>query len=229
MEGNILIILLVAVFMMALVLVQILYGFSFISVMELEEYESWSDAFGWGILITFTLLVISFFQMEILSGEPSVSANITGVMVPVGVSLYLLATKNVRLVQALLATTVVAIVSFPLVQVRDGSLAMEFPLWLLPAVVAASLAYFLAKGDGMKKAALAYFSGSMGVFLGGDLLRLWSTPSLAKGRILLGADGLLDFVFLMGVVAVAMLGIGYFLVDRFRKAQWIRSRTTGLR
>ena len=229
MEGNIPIILLVAVFMMALVLVLILYGFSFFSIMELEDYESWSDAFGYAILITFTLLAISFFQVEILSGEPTVSVNITGVVVPVGLSLYLLATKRVRLVQALLATAAVAIVSFPLVQMRGEYLAMGFPLWLLPAVVAAALGYFLAKGDGMKKAALAYFSGSMGVFLGGDLMRLWSFPSLNEDRIFLGADGLLDFVFLMGVVAVAVLGIGYFLADRFRRAQSERSRTTDLR
>ncbi|HTY46879.1 MAG TPA: DUF1614 domain-containing protein [Methanomassiliicoccales archaeon] len=223
MEGDIPLTLFIAVFMMALILVLVLYGVSFISIMDLQDYESWTDAFGWAIFITFSLLFVSFFQFEIVPGPARVTINLTGVVVPVAVSLYVLLRKRIRVLPFLGLTALVALVTFPLVQYREGFLVLDFPLWLLPALVGAAMIYFFVRGSWESKLALAYASGSMGVFIGGDLIKLWSLPSSGGSSIFLGYNGLLDFVFLMGVFAAALMGVFWFLGHRFERVQSARA------
>jgi hypothetical protein len=209
--------------MMAIILMMILYGVSFISIMDFQDYESWTDAFGWAIFITFTLLFVSFFQIHIVQGPPQVTLNVTGVVVPVAASLYLLARRKIRLLPFLGITGLVALVTFPLVHYRAGFLVLDFPFWLVPALVSAALCYLFVSGSVESRVALAYASGSMGVFIGGDLIKLWSLPSSGGSTIFLGHDGLLDFVFLMGVFAAALVGVFWFAAHRYEHIQSMRA------
>ena len=206
MQADVTISLIVAVGILVLFMVLLLYGISLYSVMDLADYDSWSEPIGYAILITFTLLTFSFFQIRIFDGDVRVYLNLTGVVVPVAVSVYLAAKRKLMLSRAIIATVVVAISTFFLVTVRNGTVVIDFPLWFVPAFAAVALSYCLTESkDPLEMAALAYFSGSMGSFLGGDLLKIATTNAQGYREIYFGANGLMDFVFLFGIIAVATL------------------------
>lgn len=208
MENSIPFIMIVAVFILAVVMAIMLCGLSRISIMELQEYDSWSEPFGYAILITFTLLVLSFFQIQIVDGPIRVFINLTGVVIPVALCFYLVLRSRVRIKQALLSAALVALTVFPLVSIINGAMILNFPLWLLPVACAVACAFYFAKDDSVAdRVSLAYFGATMGIFCGGDVVNAaWLTlPS--RGEIQLGANGLLDFVFLMGIMAVAVVGV----------------------
>jgi hypothetical protein len=215
-DTNLYIIMVVAIIVMALAIALMMYGLSFTSVMELWDYESWSESFGYALLITFILVTLSFFQFVLVNGDFKASVNLTGVVVPLAVALYLLVRKKVKLRHAALAIGVVALVCLPLVVLRDGEVIIDFPWWLLPAGAAAAVAWLMVDGNLEKALPLAYIAGSVGMLLGGDILRLLIEP-LDLTEVYLGADGLFDFVFLGGIIACALLVGVSALVPLLRK------------
>jgi uncharacterized membrane protein len=169
---------------------------------------------GWAIVITFCLLTISIFQFEIFRDRIVVFLNMTGVVAPVAVSLYLLLWRKVKVLPAALSTGVVAILTYPFVNVENGLIVIGFPYWLFPLAVAVGMSLLLVKGkDTMRIAALSYFSGSMGMFIGGDLLRALNLDTGSFDIIYFGANGLLDFVFLSGVICVGIVLFGSMASD----------------
>jgi len=224
-DTNLYIIMVVAIIVMALAIALTMYGFSFTSVMELWDYESWSESFGYALLITFILVTLSFFEFVLVNGDFRASVNLTGVVVPLAVALYLLVRKKVKVRHAALAVGVVALISLPLVVLRDGKVIIDFPWWLLPAGAAAAMAWLMVDGELEKALPLAYVGGSVGMLLGGDILRLLVEP-MDLTEVYLGADGLFDFVFLGGIIACALLVGGYALVPLLRK---LSARIPGLK
>jgi uncharacterized membrane protein len=158
-----------------------------------------------------------------LTADFKASINLTGVVVPLAVSLYLLIRKRVTLRNAAIAIGMVALVAMPLVVFKDGQVAIDFPWWLLPASLAAALAWLLVEGDLERALPLAYIAGSVGMLLGGDILRLLVEPRDLT-EVYLGANGLLDFVFLGGIIACGILVVGYVAVPLAKK---IASRIPG--
>jgi hypothetical protein len=216
-DFNLFVIMVVAILFMAIAIALMMYGFSFVSVMELWDYESWTESFGYALLITFILVTLSFFEIVLfLTSDFKASINLTGVVVPLAASIYLLIRKKVTLRHAAIAIGLVALVAMPLVVFRDGQIAIDFPLWLLPAGLAAALAWLLVNGQLEKALPLAYIAGSVGMLLGGDILRLLVEPRDLT-EVYLGANGLLDFVFLGGVIACGILVAGYAAVPLARK------------
>jgi len=214
---NLFIIMIVAILVMAIALALMMYGFSFVSVMELWDYESWSESFGYALLITFILVTLSFFEVVlILRSNFRASINLTGVVIPLAVSIYLLIRRKAAVRHAAVAVVLVALVAMPLVVFKGGQVAIDFPWWLLPAGLAAALSWLLVDGDLDKALPLAYIAGSMGMLLGGDILRLIVEPRDLT-VVYLGANGLLDFVFLGGIIACGILVAGYAVMSTARK------------
>jgi hypothetical protein len=225
-DFNLFVIMVVAILVMAILIALMMYGFSFVSVMELWDYESWTESFGYALLITFILVTLSFFEIVLfLTADFKASINLTGVVVPLAVSLYLLIRKKVKLRDAAIAIGMVALVAMPLVVFKDGQVAIDFPWWLLPAGLAAALAWLLVDGELEKALPLAYIAGSVGMLLGGDILRLLVEPRDLT-EVYLGANGLLDFVFLGGVIACGILVVGYVAMPLARK---VASRISGIK
>ncbi|HUL38815.1 MAG TPA: DUF1614 domain-containing protein, partial [Methanomassiliicoccales archaeon] len=152
----------------------------------------------------------------ILTSNFKASINLTGVVIPLAVSIYLLIRKKVSVRHAAVAVGLVALVAMPLVVFKGGQVAIDFPWWLLPAGLAAALSWLLVEGDLEKALPLAYVAGCMGMLLGGDILRLIVEPRDLT-VIYLGANGLLDFVFLGGVIACGILVAGYAAVPAARR------------
>jgi hypothetical protein len=222
---NLYIIMVVAILLMAIIIALMMYGFSRVSIMELWDYESWSESFGYALLITFILVTLSFFQVVLVNGDFKASVNFTGVVIPLAVAVYLLVRRRVTVRHAALAIGIVALVTLPLVVLREGRVIIDFPWWLLPAGAAAATAWLLVDGQLEKALPLAYIAGSVGMLLGGDILRLLVEP-MDLTEVYLGSEGLLDFVFLGGIIACALLVGVYAMVPLLRK---LASRIPGLK
>ncbi len=87
---------------------------------------------------------------------------------------------------------------------------IQFPVSLIPAGVAAACGYLFTRGTDRDAAiiqggAIAYVAGSMGMFIGGDLLHLPDLLATGGSSLVLGTGGILDFVFLTGVVSLFMV------------------------
>jgi uncharacterized membrane protein len=71
--------------------------------------------------------------------------------------------------------------------------------------------------------ALAYVSASLGMLFGGDVLQLVGYTTY-MGVYVIGIGGLMDFVFLSGVVAVALIASAHYLVAFARSHMAARQR-----
>lgn len=222
---NLYIIMVVAILLMAIIIALMMYGFSRVSIMELWDYESWSESFGYALLITFILVTLSFFQVVLVNGDFKASVNFTGVVIPLAVAVYLLVRRRVTVRNAAMAVGIVALVTLPLVVLKEGRVIIDFPWWLLPAGAAAATAWLLVDGQLEKALPLAYIAGSVGMLLGGDVLRLLVEP-MDLTEVYLGSEGLLDFVFLGGIIACALLVGVYAMVPLLRK---LAARIPGLK
>jgi uncharacterized membrane protein len=79
-------------------------------------------------------------------------------------------------------------------------LGIAMPIFVAP--VAAALAAILLGGE--ESPALAYISGSLGVLIGADLLRLWDIPRLGAPIASIGGAGTFDGIFVTGLLAVLL-------------------------
>jgi len=131
-----------------------------------------------------------------------VAINVGGALIPALLSIYLVATYRL-LVPATIATAIVAIVVHQLATPIPG-VGIAVPLFW-PPVLAAIVAIVLSRRYG---APIAYVAGSIGVLIGADLTNLDKLKTLGAPVASIGGAGTFDGVFLAGVVAVLLSGIG---------------------
>ncbi|MGH8583209.1 MAG: DUF1614 domain-containing protein, partial [Gammaproteobacteria bacterium] len=96
-------------------------------------------------------------------------------------------------------STVVAAVSFAMSRPVAG-IGIAMPILVAPAT--AALAGLILGGD--EGPALAYISGSLGVLIGADLLRLSDVRRLGIPIASIGGAGTFDGIFVTGLVAVLL-------------------------
>jgi uncharacterized membrane protein len=130
------------------------------------------------------------------------AVNVGGAVIPVLLSLYLVASHRI-FVSAAIATAVVAVVVNHFATPIPG-VGISVPL-IAPPIIAALTAVVLSRRDA---AALAYVGGSVGVLIGADLANLDKLQTLGAPVASIGGAGTFDGVFLTGVVAVLIAGIG---------------------
>ncbi len=133
------------------------------------------------------------------SGRTLVTVNVGGGLIPVLFSFYLFGHTPVGIVETVVATVIVAEVSYRLSRPLPG-LGVAMPVLVAP--VTAALAALLLGGE--YRAPLAYISGSLGVLIGADLLRLRDIPALGVPAASIGGAGTFDGIFLTGLVAVLL-------------------------
>ncbi len=113
-----------------------------------------------------------------------VALNVGGALIPILVSLYLVA-RTGMLVRMLIGTMVVA------------GVGIALPM-LAPPLVAAGVALLLAF---RRAPPVAYVAGSMGTLIGADLLNLGKIARLGAPIVSIGGAGTFDGVFLTGILA----------------------------
>jgi uncharacterized membrane protein len=131
-----------------------------------------------------------------------VAINVGGALIPTLLSIYLVARDRLYF-EAAVATAIVAVVVHHLATPIPGvGIAIS---WFWPPVLAAAAALILSR---RYAAPLAYVAGSIGVLVGADLTNLDKLQTLGAPVASIGGAGTFDGVFLAGVVAVLLSGIG---------------------
>lgn len=133
------------------------------------------------------------------TGRTIVAVNAGGCLIPLTFSLYLLLNNPLPLFHALLGIAVIAAISYHMSRPIAG-LGIGMPLFVAP--IGAALAAILINPE--QSAPLAYISGTLGVLIGADLLRLKDIRYLGAPLASIGGAGTFDGIFITGIVAVLL-------------------------
>lgn len=132
-------------------------------------------------------------------GRTLIMANVGGCVIPVGFSLYLLRHTGVTLGQVALATALVTAVCRWISRPVPG-MGIGMPVFVAP--LAAALAAVVIGPH--HSAPLAYISGTLGVLIGADLLRMEDIRRMGAPMASIGGAGTYDGIFITGIVAVLL-------------------------
>jgi uncharacterized membrane protein len=139
-----------------------------------------------------------------------VGINVGGAIIPIFLSIYLIIKKKIPLKKVAIGILVVTIIAFIVTRpVPDKGIVASFPYWLLPAFFASLTSIFLLRKDFIKAAPLAYISGTMGVLLGADLLRIPELLGYSVEKVtpaIIGGAVVFDMIFISGIIAVFLDG-----------------------
>lgn len=130
------------------------------------------------------------------TGKTIVAVNIGGGLLPVSFSLYLMGLGTLESSQILLATTLVTLLCY-LTSQPIPKLGIGIPILIAP-LSAATAALLIAPEQ---SAQLAYISGTLGVLIGADLMRLKDIRKLGAPVASIGGAGTFDGIFITGIVA----------------------------
>ncbi|MCU0861586.1 MAG: DUF1614 domain-containing protein [Methanomassiliicoccales archaeon] len=193
------------------------------SLMDNSEDDPWTEPLFNALAIVAVLAFCSWFNLRLIGAPVSLEMNVTGAIVPIFISAYLLVNVRAGWRRYLLAITAVAALGYLATDMGPQGVYIHVGLWILVVAACATLSYLLAKGDLRQALALAYVSASLGMLFGGDVLQLVGYTTY-MGVYVIGIGGLMDFVFLSGVVAVALIASAHYLVAFARSHMAARQR-----
>lgn len=133
------------------------------------------------------------------TGYTVIAVNVGGCLTPLFFCGYLLRQYPLSLGAVALATATVGAVSYVFSRPIPG-VGVGMPIFVAP-VTAALVSLLL---DSELRAPLAYISGSMGVLLGADALRMKDIRALGVPVAAIGGAGTFDGIFMTGMVAVLL-------------------------
>jgi uncharacterized membrane protein len=151
--------------------------------------------------------VISYFGIPYVVPEvvdwpgTVIAVNVGGAVIPVLLSLYLLA-RSRQWGAGLLATAVVAMVCYLLAHPIPG-IGIAEPVFV-PALATVVTAFALSR---RQPAVLAYVGGSLGTLIGADLLNLDKVGGLGAPVASIGGAGTFDGIFVIGILAVLIASL----------------------
>ena len=138
-------------------------------------------------------------QARAFHGKTLVAVNVGGCLIPAAFSIYLLTREPLPWAPVLFGIVTIAAVSRLISRPMPG-IGIGMPMFV-PPVIAAILALLL---DSAHSAPLAYVSGTLGVIIGADLLRIPDIRKLGTPFASIGGAGTFDGIFITGVVAVLL-------------------------
>lgn len=136
---------------------------------------------------------------EPFTGKTRIVVNVGGCVIPVAFCIYLLRHNPVDYLNLLVAVTAVTALSYSSSRRLPG-IGIGIPILLAP--LAAALVSIAL--DAQHAAPLAYISGTLGVLIGADLLRLKDIRNMGVPLASIGGAGSFDGIFLTGIVAVLL-------------------------
>jgi uncharacterized membrane protein len=139
--------------------------------------------------------------MVIDKPETVIALNVGGAIIPIVLSLYLIA-KHGLFGTSLLAVGIVTMVVHRMAQPVPG-LGIAVPTFI-PPVITALVAVVISH---RYAAPLAYIAGSLGTLIGADLLNLDKVRGLGAPIASIGGAGKFDGIFLTGIIAVILASI----------------------
>jgi uncharacterized membrane protein len=142
---------------------------------------------------------LMFFKWPPATDRIMIVVNVGGAVVPVAFSFYLITHNPLSLLQIASGVAVVAYISHMISRPLPGT-GIGMPMLIAP-IAAALIATIL---DPQQRAPLAYISGTLGVLIGADLLRLNDIRKLGSPVASIGGAGTFDGVFITGMLAVLL-------------------------
>jgi uncharacterized membrane protein len=128
-----------------------------------------------------------------------VALNVGGGLIPAAFSLYLIGHNPLAAWEVVAAIAVVMLVSRLLSRPIPG-VGVGMPIFIAP--LCAALTAVIINPE--QSAPLAYISGTLGVLIGADLLRLDDIRRMGTPFASIGGAGTFDGIFLTGFVAVLL-------------------------
>lgn len=153
--------------------------------------------------------VVSFFGVQyvvpVVKEWPRtiLAVNLGGAVIPTLLSLYLVV-KNRLYIAGLIGVAIVATVVHWLAYPVPG-VGIATPT-LVPPITAAVVGVLFSW---RAAPALAYIAGSLGTMIGADLLNLGNIQGLGAPVASIGGAGTFDAIFLTGILAVLLAGVGW--------------------
>lgn len=165
-----------------------------------------SDKAALGILIA--MILGSFINIPIALGRVSVSINVGGGLIPLGLAIYLLtkAGTTKEVVRALIATVVTGVVIYYIGSVLmtgnpGGPFDVLDPIWVFP-IVGGLVAYIAGRSRRS-----AFIAATMGVLILDFINLIYLMSTRTPGRVNIGGAGAFDSIVLAGLVAVILAEI----------------------
>lgn len=131
--------------------------------------------------------------------ETRIFINLGGCLIPTILSIYLFSNSTLSLSSVLLGITLISIISYSFSRPIQG-LGIGMPILVAP--VSAAMVGLLISPE--QSAALAYISGTLGVLIGADLLRMKDISRLGTPYASIGGAGTFDGIFITGIVAALL-------------------------
>jgi uncharacterized membrane protein len=133
------------------------------------------------------------------NGTTLIGINLGGCILPLGLALYLIIYHQLAFMPLLLAVSISTALAYLLSRPIPG-IGIGMPMFAAP-ILAALIAIVIAPDN---SAPLAYVSGTLGVLIGADLLRLKDIPQLGTPVASIGGAGTFDGIFLTGLIAAIL-------------------------
>ncbi|OQW39784.1 MAG: hypothetical protein A4S08_06090 [Proteobacteria bacterium SG_bin4] len=131
--------------------------------------------------------------------ETLICINLGGCLIPVTLSMFLFSHSTLDVFPALLGITIITIISYFFSR-PIPRLGIAMPILVAP--VSAALVGILISPE--QSAPLAYISGTLGVLIGADLLRIKDISRLGTPFASIGGAGTFDGIFITGIVAALL-------------------------
>jgi uncharacterized membrane protein len=179
---------------------------------------------GFGIIdVPFGVFLFQDFLTVGPRNELAIGFDLAGFLIPFFISLKMIIDHRSPIRASLIGVSVIAIFSY----LSSGYLAGEGVIIqniYAIAIAASIVGIALAKKQWASVGPIAYVSGSLGVLLGADVVRIGNILSYNPSGFAfasIGGAGVFDAIFLVGVLAVT---IDVIFVENVRLISWIQRR-----
>jgi uncharacterized membrane protein len=133
------------------------------------------------------------------TGRTMITINVGGGLIPLFFSAYLINNNSIPFSDIVLGIATVTIISYLTSRPVHG-IGIGMPILIAP-LCAALVAVML---NTQASAPLAYISGTLGVLIGADILRLKNIRQMGIPLASIGGAGTFDGIFITGIVAVLL-------------------------
>ena len=142
---------------------------------------------------------ILFGHMQGYQGKTVIAVNVGGALIPLFISAYLFRSYDLATSHLFTGIIIVSIVSYVFSRPVQG-IGIGIPVFIAP-FTAAIIALVI---EPIHTAPLAYISGTLGILIGADILRLNLVRNMATPVAAIGGAGTFDGIFLTGIFAVLL-------------------------
>ena len=182
--------------------------------------EEWVKPIVLGLALVSIAIILSNVNLPMEWTGINFDINLTGTLLPMVITIYLIVKRKLDLIDMALIVVVAGALAMVSVYSSNGSILIDFVHWqLIVAVVSIMTIFLVIKREKSSPLGLAFSSGFVSMLVGGDILGIVRLQ-LGNTHQYIGGFGVLDFVFLVSVEAVACVWIGRTILAWSKSDNW---------